>query len=478
MRLRIAFLVLFAALIQACAHAPAAAPLPEAEVPKTPAGERLAWFLEVLNERGGELTTDEVEAAFAPIFLEQIPASQMVAITRQVSRQVKRLSLASVREASPHSLVAIASSGEARLRISVAVAAKAPHRFTGLQIGPARPEHPRPQTWEAVESDLAKLAPRTNLLAARIEGDRCEPLREVNADALLALGSTFKLYVLLAAADAASAGTLDWKSKLAVREEWKSLPSGVMQDEPAGGEFALEDVARQMISISDNTATDHLLRTVGREAVEAAMARTGHAAPQQNRPFLSTRELFLLKLGDEAGREAFLAADEAGRRALLAELASAPLPSVSAAASWKKPRAIDTLEWFASPADLCGAMVALKEAGSAEGSPIFGILGQNPGVRYDPERWAYVGFKGGSEPGVMNLTFLLRRKADDAWFFLTVGANDTEQGIDGEVLVAIAEGALVLLGELPASREEAPAAAEATAVEGATAAEEATTAVP
>ena len=452
MRLRIASLVLVVASFTACAHAPAneatsGAPVLEATIPSTPAGGRLAWFLDVMSEQRGELTVPEVEGAFAPTFLAKVPASQIVGLTKQIKGQVRNLALASVKERSPHSLVAIVSSGDARLQITVAVEPEEPHKFTGLLIGPARPERPRPASWEAVEAELSALAPKTNLLAARIDGDRCEPLRSVNGGEALALGSTFKLYVLLAAADAASAGTLDWQAPVAIRDEWKSLPSGVMQDEPAGKAIAVEQVARQMISISDNTATDHLLRTVGREAVEAAMARTGHAAPQANRPFLSTREFFLLKLVHDADREAFLAADEAGRRAVLARLEAAALPDLASAPSWKSPKAIDTLEWFATPADLCSAMVSLKEAGSAEGSPVLDILGQNPGVRYDKERWSYVGFKGGSEPGVMNLTFLLRRKADDAWFFLSVGANDTKKGIDGDGLVAIAEGALVLLAE-------------------------------
>jgi len=452
MRLRIASLVFVVASFTACAHASdtgsaSASPALEATVPSTPAGERLAWFLDLMNERRGEISVSEAEAALTPAFLAQVPASQFAGLTKQLGGQLGKLALTSVQEISPHALVAFVTSGDARLKIGLDVEAEEPHRFIGLNIRPAKPEHPRPASWEAAESELSEVAATANLLAARIEGGRCEPLRSVNGEASLALGSTFKLYVLLAAADAASAGKLDWKAPLAVRDEWKSLPSGVMQNEAAGKEIAVEQVARQMISISDNTATDHLLRTVGREAVEAAMARTGHAAPQANRPFLSTRELFHLKLGDQAGRDEYLAADEAGRRALLAKLEAAALPDLAAASSWKKPRAIDTLEWFATPADLCRAMVALKEAGSAEGSPVLGILGQNPGVRYDKERWAYVGFKGGSEPGVMNLTFLLRRKADDAWFFLSVGANDTKEGIDGDVLVAVAEGAIALLAD-------------------------------
>lgn len=459
--------ILACALLGACAHAPsAAAPV---AVPETPAGERLAWFLKVLDG-GGRLDVEEAEAAFTEYFREQVPASQFVSMTRQIALQVGSLSLESVMEQSPHALYAIARSGQGRLKITVSVERDAPHRFNGLLIGPARADKPRPASWEEVSAGLASLAPRTNLLAARIEGDRCEPLHAREPDGALAIGSTFKLWVLLAASDAVAAGKLDWRGPISVRDDWKSLPSGVLQEEPAGTTLTVEQVAREMISISDNTATDHLIRTMGREAVEAALARTGHAAPERNRPFLTTRDLFVLKLGSEEDRAAFLAMDEAARRERLAGLEAAPLPPLSAAATWKAPRHVDTLEWFASPNDLCKAMAALDEAGKANGSPVFAILSQNQGIRIDRERFPFVGFKGGSEPGVLNLTFLLRRAGDEATYFLSVGANDTEKGIDGDTLVAIAEGAIELLGAeaAPAAGGTAPQVEAAPASVGST----------
>ena len=72
-----------------------------------------------------------------------------------------------------------------------------------------------------------------------------------------------------------------------------------------------------MIAISDNTATDLLIDAVGRDAVEAALVTAGHAAPELNRPFLTPRELFVLKL-DDALRSDYLIAAETGRRELLA----------------------------------------------------------------------------------------------------------------------------------------------------------------
>ena len=53
-----------------------------------------------------------------------------------------------------------------------------------------------------------------------------------------------------------------------------------------------------MISISDNTAADHLIHFLGRRAVERQQRRFGMKRPRVNEPFLTTRELFQLKLND------------------------------------------------------------------------------------------------------------------------------------------------------------------------------------
>ena len=66
-----------------------------------------------------------------------------------------------------------------------------------------------------------------------------------------------------------------------------------------------------MISVSDNTATDMLINLVGRSAVEAALTATGMASPALDRPFLTTREIFILKLDQwPALAKRYIAADE------------------------------------------------------------------------------------------------------------------------------------------------------------------------
>ncbi|TAH38701.1 MAG: hypothetical protein EYC70_04855 [Planctomycetota bacterium] len=244
------------------------------------------------------------------------------------------------------------------------------------------------------------------------------------------LGSIFKVYVLAEVARRIGSGELSWDQPLALREEWKSLPSGTMQNEPAGAEFPVREYVRRMIGISDNTATDHLLWLVGRDAVEAGLAACRNSVPERNQPFLSTRELFFLKglpdsaaaHGGDLGRLAadWKDTDPAVRRAWLAEAtevwAEGDTAQLRASAaigyglrSLAAPAHLE-IEWFAAPEDLValyleaaadrlytpGASAAFRE-GLAYGAPLY----QGPGVSYH-------GFKGGSETGVFALSLLLR----------------------------------------------------------------------
>src|SRR3546814_17722483 len=71
------------------------------------------------------------------------------------------------------------------------------------------------------------------------------------------------------------------------------------------------------------------------------------------------------------------------------------------------------------PADLARVMDWLRrhtETGPA--AEARRILGLNPGIPADAaSHWAYVGYKGGSEPGVLDMTLLLHHKSG-GWYSL------------------------------------------------------------
>ena len=57
------------------------------------------------------------------------------------------------------------------------------------------------------------------------------------------------------------------------------------------------------------------------------------------------------------------------------------------------------------------------------------ILALNPGIPFAPATWRYIAFKGGSEPGVLSLTWYLER-ADGRAFVLSIAVNDAKHPID------------------------------------------------
>ena len=203
--------------------------------------------------------------------------------------------------------------------------------------------------------------------------------------------------------------------------------------------------AEQMISVSDNTAADHLIHELGRTAVQAQLATLGNHSTSQDIPFLTTRELFALKLAASSSlRVRFAAADSARRAQLLASVDSLT-PTVAQASSWTTPREVDTIEWFASPADLATAISRLEKESQRPGlSLVRDILAINPGVEFDRATWPYVGFKGGSEPGVLSLTWYLQRR-DGRTFVLSIVLNDTTHDIGESQTVSVAEAAIDLL---------------------------------
>jgi hypothetical protein len=91
------------------------------------------------------------------------------------------------------------------------------------------------------------------------------------------------------------------------------------------------------------------------------------------------------------------------------------------------PRYVQTLEWFATPAEMCATVLELAELASRKGlEPIDQILSINPGLPQDAQaRWDRVWFKGGSEPGVLALVYRLRSGERDR--AVVVLANDPDR---------------------------------------------------
>jgi hypothetical protein len=107
---------------------------------------------------------------------------------------------------------------------------------------------------------------------------------------------------------------------------------------------------------------------------------------------------------------------------------------------------IDTIEWFASARDMNRAMDSLRRAteSGTKASGLREVLAVNPGIPALKDVFEWVGFKGGSETGVIDLTFLLKTR-DGRWFALSAAWNDAEASVDEARFVAILGRAGTLL---------------------------------
>lgn len=340
----------------------------------------------------------EYAPLFDQSFLAQVPEAQLAQIVRQYVSV-----LGSYRNAvgGPGSYELIFERGKAPARISV----NAEGRIVGLWFG----------LWTLFDDTPEKLLSEFRALEGEVSlcvvKNGTETVLELSPDVPMAVGSAFKLYILEALSLRIGRGDARWSDVITLKPVWNSLPTGILQDWPAGSPVTLHTLASLMISQSDNTATDHLLFHLGREAVEAT-------APGRVRPFISTMEMFKLKWGvSEAEQRAFLEAPVAEKRRILSNLARVPADRVQFSPT---PVLVGEVGWQITARELCGVIERLR------GNPVISI---NPGLA-DRRSWSLAGFKGGSEPGVLNYTHVLRKTVSSPVYAVSATINNTEKEVN------------------------------------------------
>lgn len=408
--------------------------------------EQFQWLLRWLQREHQE----EDLARFAEPFLVEVPAPRLAAVHASVRDTFALEGGAEVvserREAGAPALVAVVRSRDGGRHLRVHLRLDEAGRIIGLLLQPAAElDADRAETYEELGARLAAMRGEVEVGAWRFgDGGRTAVFTHGEGRPL-AVGSAFKLWVLGELCRSIAEGERRWQDPLVLQGANLSLPSGVMHTFQSGSSFPLREYATKMIAISDNTATDHLMALLGREAVEDWMAGVT-AQPRRNQPMLNTMELFRLKLsGDAQALADFAAADEPQRRRMLADRVRQLKPNRALAAVWRVPVEVRRVEWFATTADLCAAFEALDEfAGDGSMAPLQEVLGSNPGLPLDRQRWVRIWFKGGSEPGVLSLNWLLERD-DGERFCLSLIWNDAERPVDEAELIARAFDAINLL---------------------------------
>lgn len=312
---------------------------------------------------------DSAETLFAPSFLAAVPAVKVREIVAELTKAVGQP-------------VAITEDGNgyavetATHVIDTEVTLDAEGRIAGLLF-----QAPVALTASLTETfdKLATLSPTVSFLA---ETDG-KTLAAKDADTPLAVGSAFKLGVLKVLVGDIAAGRRHWDDVARLEVGDLSLPSGDMRLYPVGSPVTLHTLAAEMISKSDNTATDALIRLVGADRVAGALGID---------TVLTTRAFFQLK-ADKPLADAYAKGSAGERAAIVAQLAGRDLPEIHAASTPYQP----DVEWMIPARQLCHLALELSDA------DVFAI---NPGpIRTGA--WKRIAFKGGSELGVLNLTAAL-----------------------------------------------------------------------
>jgi beta-lactamase class A len=262
-----------------------------------------------------------------------------------------------------------------------------------------------PQTY-SVDGALAELRSLPGQVGFVVEENGKE-IAGSGQDKQLSAGSP-RLSVLNALAAEVARGRYRWSDTVKLQAASRSLPPGILQDWPPGSTLTIESLAALMFSLGDNTATDSIVRLVGREAI-APFAYS-------NEPFLTTRDMFVLKSKQNTELLDKWRESNASQRAMLAQLDRAPLP---AAFDLDTTSTNVDVDWRYSNRQLCDLMSHVQSL------PLTGI---DPGVAA-PSEWDHVAFAGGTDWGAASMTTWLVAK-DGKNFCVSATWNETDRTID------------------------------------------------
>jgi beta-lactamase class A len=383
---------------------------------------------------------------FDPAFLTAVPPEQLTSVIASLKTQFgEPQTLEAVRRMDVRSASIDIRFDKAVVTFTIGVL---DGRLSGLFITGSRTQG---DTMEQITADIAALPGRSGFVVQQLTPSGAQTIASHRPDERFAIASVFKLYVLAEIDRAVRAGERRWSDVLPLSQ--KSHPSGIAQNWPDAAPMTLQTLATLMVSVSDNSATDTLIAAIGQEKLAAIVRASGHSRPSDMIPLLSTQAVTGLKMPANAAlRDRFLAADDAEQTRLVADAGDTlRLKNLDLAVYTGGPNQIDTIEWFASPADVARLLAMLER----DGDPVTrAILKVNSGIPpVNAGRWAYLGYKGGSEPGIMGMSFLARTKQGDG-YVITAFANNPAADIDQPGFIQLMTRLLDRLaaGDAPATR--------------------------
>jgi len=267
--------------------------------------------------------------------------------------------------------------------------------------------------WADVDAQLTKTGAHYSYQVSKVTDGTCAAVAGTHVDDSLPLASIFKLYVLLALADEVNAGRVGWNDQLTITKEDKAVGSAGFEDLPPGSRVSVRDAAQQMISASDNMATDLLMARVGPDALHRALVRAGHHDPASLTPFPTTHQMFSVGWGTPDLREQWKAGSPADRARLIAQTDARhyePDPTRT-----HTPASPYGAEWYGTAGDICRVHAALQTDAVGPAAPVKDVLAVTPGIELDKTKWTYIGAKGGNLPGDIGFSWYAVDRTGQAW---------------------------------------------------------------
>jgi beta-lactamase class A len=149
-----------------------------------------------------------------------------------------------------------------------------------------------------------------------------------NMNEVMPAASTIKIPIMVEVFRQIEAGTFDLNRRVELLPGDRDWGSGDIADSPVGSTFPVSTLLTQMITVSDNTAANMLIRLVGRRRINATMARLGlrhthlsdyiHTAEWSVRTDLRTTPADMVKLLTEMAKNQLI--DEWSSRQMISIL--------------------------------------------------------------------------------------------------------------------------------------------------------------
>ncbi|MUL79659.1 serine hydrolase [Mycobacterium sp. CBMA226] len=272
---------------------------------------------------------------------------------------------------------------------------------------------PPVKSWADVDAAIAKSGAHYAYQVAKVVDGKCVKIAGTNVDEPMPLASIMKIYVLLAVARAVSAGTLSWDDKVTVTAEGKKLGSAGLDNLAPGTQVTVREAAQQMISVSDNMATDMLINKVGPAAVDEALVVAGHHDPASLTPYPTMHELFSIGWGVPDVRDQWKNGTKAQRTELLQQVSSRPYEPDPYRT--RTPASSIGAEWYGTAADICREHVAVQAAAVGPAAPVRDIMSKVAGIDLDRAKWPYLGSKGGNLPGDLGFSWYAVDRTGQPW---------------------------------------------------------------